>query len=768
MDTQGVVDHENGLTLTTDRPITKKVEDRLGRGPFVTRLSRAISSWKGDEGLVIALYGAWGCGKSSVKNLLVEELKATASDSVEIIEFNPWQWRGHDDVSAAFFREISLKLVSIHRAQDPGKAAKKFRRYAKFLGIGTALLDGPKTVGALLVGIIGLLGLTLPTFLPSDATAAVAHALGVAGILIAAVLAWGEKVLEKIADWLDSQSEPGPNSLEEQKRSVASALRQYPKTLLVVIDDVDRLATNEILSVFQLVKANADFPRFVYVVLFQRDIVEKALQTEVSGDGSKYLEKIVQVGFDLPVAPSAEIEKILFDGLNALLANDLAKFDNQYWGNVYQGGLQQYFTNLREVKRFLGVFGFQIGLLRTEGFLEVNPVDLIALETLNLFEPAVYAALSSQRALLTGRSHSTSGDRAAAKEDCLGILNLAPEQRREGVGELLKYLFPTVADAFGGMRVDAYGEWLANLRVCSPEIFNRYFERSLAQRDVSQAEVSRLMSHAPDGKALTVELKRYASDGRLMTALERLRPALASELAPDDVADALIALFNIGDDLPEMAPGFFSMPPHWMLLGLIRTVLKREPDEDKRDAALERAIRESACVGMVVMYMGSESNAEARSKNPDSMAIRETSVSRFCQLCVEQINKAASNGALHTQRYLAHLLFRWRDWSGNDEVRAWVSKLTANQQGVIAFLRAFLHVGTSQTAGDNVVSTHRYIKLSDTENFVESVNIEKVLLGVSLTSLEQSDRQAVEAFTQALKRKREGKQEGIFGWEEGN
>jgi predicted KAP-like P-loop ATPase len=72
--------------------------------------------------------------------------------------------------------------------------------------------------------------------------------------------------------------------------------------------------------VFQLVKANADFPNLVYLLLFQRDIVEKNLEKVTSGSGKDFLEKIVQVGFDAAAQPrnktaAEEILKQLFPRL---------------------------------------------------------------------------------------------------------------------------------------------------------------------------------------------------------------------------------------------------------------------------------------------------------------------------------------------------------------------------------------------------------------------------------------------------------------------
>ena len=73
----------------------------------------------------------------------------------------------------------------------------------------------------------------------------------------------------------------------------------------MVIDDVDRLTPQEIQELFQLIKANADFPNVVYLVLFERTTVENSVEKVLEVDGREYLEKIVQVGFDLPRASSS-------------------------------------------------------------------------------------------------------------------------------------------------------------------------------------------------------------------------------------------------------------------------------------------------------------------------------------------------------------------------------------------------------------------------------------------------------------------------------
>lgn len=58
--------------LSTDRPIPGRLEDKLSRAGFADAIATAIRSWRGKDSLVLALYGEWGSGKSSIKNMILE------------------------------------------------------------------------------------------------------------------------------------------------------------------------------------------------------------------------------------------------------------------------------------------------------------------------------------------------------------------------------------------------------------------------------------------------------------------------------------------------------------------------------------------------------------------------------------------------------------------------------------------------------------------------------------------------------------------------
>ena len=76
-----------------DSPIRSKNEDKLNRYDFSEKLGKSILQWTDDTSLVVALYGDWGSGKSSIINLTQEYIKKTTSTDRKrpiVFNFNPF------------------------------------------------------------------------------------------------------------------------------------------------------------------------------------------------------------------------------------------------------------------------------------------------------------------------------------------------------------------------------------------------------------------------------------------------------------------------------------------------------------------------------------------------------------------------------------------------------------------------------------------------------------------------------------------------------
>lgn len=119
-----------------DRPIKSEKEDLLGRKRFSESLAESIVLWKGEESLVIGLYGKWGSGKSSIINLCVEHLhNLKKEETPTIIEFNPWFFSGQEKINDHFFNEIARELEYKGGILKDKERANKLRLYSSAIDI---------------------------------------------------------------------------------------------------------------------------------------------------------------------------------------------------------------------------------------------------------------------------------------------------------------------------------------------------------------------------------------------------------------------------------------------------------------------------------------------------------------------------------------------------------------------------------------------------------------------------------------------------------
>ena len=178
------------------------------------------------------------------------------------------------------------------------------------------------------------------------------------------------------------------DNLSIKKKEVTEALLEQQQKLIVIIDDIDRLNNNQIRSIFQLVNSLAGFPNMIYLLSFDREVVARALSEEQNCDGEEYLEKIIQVPFDIPEANQNLVHKVLFDKLDKLWFVDTPdiEFEEDYWYSIFNHCISPFIKSIRDVNRIINVYQFKYSLVRDE----TNGIDLLAITTLQICAPEIY------------------------------------------------------------------------------------------------------------------------------------------------------------------------------------------------------------------------------------------------------------------------------------------------------------------------------------------------------------------------------------------
>src|SRR5271170_5906064 len=113
-------------SYVADAPIFDPKQDRFNRWPFAKRIADTVAARTDPSSLVIAIYGAWGDGKTTVLNFVAKELGEI--EDVVVIRFNPWRFPDEATLLRSFFatlaKALGTKLTT--GKEDLGKALVKY------------------------------------------------------------------------------------------------------------------------------------------------------------------------------------------------------------------------------------------------------------------------------------------------------------------------------------------------------------------------------------------------------------------------------------------------------------------------------------------------------------------------------------------------------------------------------------------------------------------------------------------------------------------
>ena len=686
-----------------DLPIKSSTEDLLSRSAFSRALADAILAYAHKESVVTALYGEWGSGKSSVVNLVLERINEVAVDMPTdsrpiVVKFNPWNYSDQNQLIEQFFRSLSVALHRTDAGAEAKKAGEQLEVYAEFF---------------------------TPLALIPDPTG-LSNALAVAANVVfkkmgLALVAWGKlkaKDLDKVRKELDVL-------LAKQKRKI-----------LIVIDDIDRLNNTEIRQIFQLVKALGDFPNTVYMLAFDRDVVVKALAHVQEGSGDDYLEKIVQISFQLPTASRAEVEKVLFGQLDELIGCiPQTRWDQTHWGNVYHDGVRSFFTSVRDVTRFVNSLRFSFGMVKNE----VDAVDFVAITALQVFEPKVYEGIRENPELFAGvldRGYdSRNAEKQQAKKRCDEIIGRAVSLPHKQMLELLTRLFPKVESTYENMGYgsDFLVEWRRKGRVCSPDKFETFFRLSLPAGEISESEVATGLGLAASQPAFADMLLELNAVGRLIRFLERMEDYTEEAIPLAHVPTIFNALMDLGDLFPEGQGGMFERDTSMKVMRLMYQLSRRYASHDERfelcRSAIEQATRSLYTVVFEVGLQGQQHGKfrannepadpeEKRTVNPVQLDVLE-------KLAVQKITEWAADGRLTGHSNLISILYKWKHWAtdGPSQVTSFVNSMVQDDEGLVTLIAGFEGKAFVSSGSDRVSRVEYRMNLKTVEEFLQLESI---------------------------------------------
>lgn len=520
--------------ITSDLPISKSSDDIFNRSSFAASLAKSIVYYSESSTFAIGLYGPWGSGKTSLLNMIVESVE-TMDSNIIILRFNPWLCSDPKQLVTQFFKQLStaIKLKELP-AEQVGKLIDQYGD----------LLDAANSI---------------PT--------------------VGAVLAAGGKFLsKKLKTYIDNRS----GDLQNKKNQIINKIEAEQIRILVLIDDIDRLSEDEIVAVFQLVKSLADFPNMIYVLAFDYSVVVSALNNVQSGNGKAYLEKIVQVPFEIPAPNMESIYDLLISKLNSILEGITdEQFDQNMWAELFRTGLKKYIKSIRDVIRYTNVLTLKYQLLQNE----VNPLDLLGVTCLQVFEPFVYSRLPGFKDIICGSPINYAQDYQKAKEqkikNAISMLTKPAESITDidGTINILGLLFPKIrsvaeSSTIFGQTYNRQNPLIAH-KISASECFDRYFALSLEQDAISNEAIQNFIFNLDEAE-LDAELIQYYRQGKLFRLLDEISAYATNKNSISEdravvITKVLLEKWN-EFDCPDR--GFFDIPFNWRLLFCTDPLLK--------------------------------------------------------------------------------------------------------------------------------------------------------------------------------------------------
>lgn len=276
--------------------------------------------------LSLGIFGTWGTGKSTVLNLMRTEL-SQEKDKFLFIEFDAWLHQDFDDARAALMSVIAKALLDEAPAGLRDKALSLFKRTNKlrllgYAAEGAAAAFGVPTLGLIRRGVEGVGDILAGEANESDVKAVedgVNDARAKAGGLIAP----------------EVKKSP-PQEIEAFRLEFGEVLAGLGKTLVVLIDNIDRCTPPNTIHTLEAIRLFLFLPRTAFVIAADEDMVRHAVTTHFKNPSQRlvedYLDKLIQVPIRVPKLGVQEVRAymlLLFAeaaGADAVRLEDLRSF----------------------------------------------------------------------------------------------------------------------------------------------------------------------------------------------------------------------------------------------------------------------------------------------------------------------------------------------------------------------------------------------------------------------------------------------------------
>lgn len=495
------------LASLSDQYKSTLEDDRLGFKPYVKALVDLVLDDGTDTPLTVGVFGPWGSGKTSLMRMVQQDILdgRVADDPYPTVWFDAWKYDKED----VLWRALLIRVLDGLRPAKPkkGRETKANRdinqrlddlqsslyRIVEREELGDFQLDWTELAKGVIKGgvhfgvsFLPVIGGPLAEYIKKMGKAREKAEEKAGEELVSTDLSHLTDFLAGIERERLKVFREHITSLEqfqhEFRTLVDELVIQHQKKLIVFVDDLDRCLPEKAVEVLEAIKLFLDVKGCIFVLGIDHHVIARGVEIRyrelgkrAEGDekrdrieGKKYLEKIIQLPFQIPVIDREDLNDFV-----SSLATRWPDFDNDNpekkseCARVFSTALED---NPRQIKRTVNAFlllwrlreaGLEWGTDRQKSAMEdIRPVRLAKVVAIQQVHPLFYDLIKRQPGLLgelelyvrqqketTTRLVEDDTGEATPQAPSTLTPSLEPFASRQALGELLSLHPPEVENA---------------------------------------------------------------------------------------------------------------------------------------------------------------------------------------------------------------------------------------------------------------------------------------------------------------------------------
>jgi len=340
--------------------------------------------------------------------------------------------------------------------------------------------------------------------------------------------------------------------------------------VLMVVDDVDRLDSDELRSLLRVVRLLGRFTNVHYLLAYDQATIDRVLESHsANGESSEFMEKIVQFPFEVPPTPIVVRRRWSRSIVDAVSPDDEASGgyseQREQLVSILASGLEtpRAAERLREQ---------MLSLAKLISQAEVDALDFTALTWLRITHHQVWDEIRLHPdEYLSWRESDTDASRDMRMKR---IKKLVRRGSAKPVQDAVAYMF----EPMGVVETLAGRRW----RIQSSRYFERYFHVGLADDDVSERTTESALRELANGRANSEDACQLEA---IIVGQDEERSALAldviDKLRRDSPGTSLAILDYVEkvrlefQSIPNLHPFRRSAVDRWLVKEIFRALETR-------------------------------------------------------------------------------------------------------------------------------------------------------------------------------------------------